>query len=76
MTISKFKKHYGKKIKVEHPSLATWEGMLKFVKTANEETCIKLLEMEKRGRKRPRFLVRIHGRMNLLRGQRERKAFK
>jgi hypothetical protein len=42
-------------------------------KSVTEAELLSLLEAEKTGRKRSQYLLRLHSRYNVLRGQRERK---
>ena len=55
-----------------HP-LSSWVAMNEALKTLSEEHCWGLLEQEKEGRKRAQFMLRIHGRANKLRAERERR---
>lgn len=52
--------------------LATWETLNTWVMELTEETCKELLELEKQNGRRPQFLLRIYGRYNKLRCERER----
>ncbi len=54
----------------------TWQELNHLLRGASEELCLKLLQEEKQGRKRERFLLRIHSRLNKLRGRREREELK
>jgi len=54
----------------------TWQDLNQVIRDASEELCLQLLEEEKQGRKRERFLLRIHSRLNKLRGRREREELK
>jgi hypothetical protein len=53
--------------------LDSWDSLNKALKKIKEDPAWALLKEEKAGRKRPQFLLRIYGRANLLRSQRERK---
>jgi len=57
---------------MEDPRLATWTQLNDALRAADEDTCLMLLKREKRGRRRERWLLRIHSRLNRLRAQRER----
>jgi hypothetical protein len=54
--------------------LDSWDALNKALKKIKEDPAWELLKEEQAGRKRPQFLLRIYGRANLLRSQRERKA--
>ena len=54
-------------------ALKTWRSMNSYLRDADEETCIKLLEIETSGNGRLRFRKRIHSRLNRVRADRERK---
>jgi hypothetical protein len=51
----------------------SWPDLQTMVMKATEDGCLKMLEAEKSGKKRPQYLLRIHGRYNVLRAKRERK---
>lgn len=53
--------------------LSSWVNMNEALKTLTEDKCWKLLEEEKAGQKRAQFMLRIHGRANKLRAERERR---
>jgi hypothetical protein len=53
--------------------LSSWVAMNEALKVLSEKDCWKLLEQEKNGRKRAQFMLRIHGRANKLRAERERR---
>ena len=54
-------------------ALDTWVGLNKFIITAQEADCQKLLKLEIKLRKRKMFALRIHSRFNKIRAARERK---
>lgn len=54
--------------------LESWDALNKGLKKIKEEAAWALLKEEQAGRKRPQFMLRIFGRANVLRTQRERKA--
>ncbi len=51
----------------------TWAELVRRLEKADEATCWKLLEWEKAHGKRAMFLLRIYGKANKLRSDRERK---
>lgn len=53
--------------------LRTWIGLNEKIQALSEKECWQLLELERRGRARPTFLLRIHSRANRLRYLRERR---
>lgn len=53
--------------------LSNWVAMNAALKELSEEKCWKLLQEEKNGQKRAQFMLRIHGRANKLRAERERR---
>lgn len=53
--------------------LSSWVAMNEALKTISEEECWALLEEEKKGQQRVQFMLRIHGRANKLRAERERR---
>lgn len=53
--------------------LENWVVLNKHVQKLDEDTLRKLIDKEKKGHNRPQFLVRLHGRYNRLRAQREKK---
>ena len=53
--------------------IATWHGLNTHLLNADERLANQMLEAEKKGRKRWRMLHRIHGRINKLRAERERR---
>jgi hypothetical protein len=53
-------------------ALSNWLNMNNALRTATEEECFKLLLHEKENRQRLAFMLRIYGRYNQLRAQRER----
>lgn len=62
-----------------HPSLfsketkMTWRQLNDLLRGADEKECRILLRREKKGKKRIRFIARIHSRLNRVRAMRERK---
>ena len=59
--------------KPDNTPLSSWVAMNEALKTLSEEECWKLLKKEQAGRKRAQFVLRIHGRANKLRAERERR---
>lgn len=59
--------------KPDNTPLSSWVAMNEALKTLEEKECWKLLQKEKDGRKRAQFMLRIHGRANKLRAERERR---
>ena len=57
---------------VTNPALQSWLALNEHVRGADEATCQKLLEEERKGRKRKQFIKRIHSRLNKVRADRER----
>lgn len=51
----------------------SWLDLNARLKDANEKSCEELLQIEKTYKKRPHFLLRIYGRFNKLRSERERR---
>lgn len=51
----------------------SWDNLNEVLMSSNEDHCIKLLDIERKGRARPTFIRRIHSRINKLRADRERK---
>lgn len=51
----------------------TWAETVRLLKKADEKTCWKMLKEEREGANRPMFLLRIYGKANRLRTERERK---
>ncbi len=64
-----------KKKKEVPPGLKTWVGLNAVLLKADEATCKGLLKIEKAGRKRKMFLLRIHSRLNRVRRAAEREKF-
>lgn len=61
------------KKKITNEALLSWTALNDFVmKTEDEETLDALLKEELKGRKRRKFVQRIHSRINKLRADRER----
>lgn len=52
--------------------LENWSVLNKGLHKLNEEDLIKLLQAEKKGKRRVQFMIRIYGRFNRLRTERER----
>ena len=50
----------------------TWRALNDLLRGADEKTCRKLLKKEQDGRRRTRFILRIHSRLNKARADRER----
>lgn len=61
------------KIKVSSPHLRTWTALNDALRDAGEAACTRLLELEKAGRRRKQFILRIHSRLNHVRRDRERR---
>lgn len=55
------------------PEIQTWARLNKTLRSSTEDDCEILLNKELRNACRGRFLLRIHGRLNKLRAQRERR---
>ena len=53
-------------------ALDSWINLNEVLMTSTEEQAQQLLAAERKDRKRPAFLKRIHSRLNKLRAQRER----
>lgn len=53
--------------------LETWKALNKKLENATEKECWDLLKKEKDGKNRPQFKLRIFGRANKMRTERERK---
>ncbi len=53
--------------------LSSWVAMNEALKTLSEEECWELLRQEKKGQRRAQFMLRIHGRANKLRAEREKR---
>ena len=51
----------------------SWDELNRRLKKMTEAECAALLEAEEAGRARTSFLIRIYGRFNTLRTQRERR---
>lgn len=51
----------------------TWAETVRLLKKADEKLCWKMLKEEREGANRPMFLLRIYGKANRLRTERERK---
>lgn len=52
--------------------LLNWTGLNKFLREATEKDVVRLLDLEKSGKRRRSHLLRLHGTMNKLRAARER----
>lgn len=59
-------------VKEPQDLLQAWGTLNKEMQKITEEGCAELLKREKKGRRRLSFLLRIYGRFNKLRTQRER----
>lgn len=55
-------------------ALKTWTGLNDYLRSASETQCAELLEKEDKGKRRVQFLLRIYGRYNRIRSDRERRA--
>ena len=55
-------------------SLLSWPALNTKLREATEQQCYRLLQLEAQGRRRPQFMLRIYGRYNRLRGERERRG--
>ena len=51
----------------------TWVGLNDRLMTADEATCVALLELERAGKARRQFMLRIHSRLNKVRADHERR---
>ncbi len=71
MAVKKASKQLSK-LKKELGSSQTWLELQESLKVATEEDCQTLLKQEKKGRQRVQYLLRIYGRFNVLRTERER----
>lgn len=58
---------------VADEALSGWMKLQEFLKLADEEQCWDLIQRERKGNKRSMFILRIYGRYNRLRADRERK---
>lgn len=58
------------------PPLSNWYALQDALRSCGEAFATKLLEAERRGQARERFMKRIHSRLNRLRAQREREALR
>lgn len=54
-------------------ALGSWLALNKFLRTAKETQCNILLEFERKGKRRINYMLRIYGRYNVLRSDRERR---
>lgn len=54
-------------------ALGSWLALNKFLRTARETQCSILLAFERKGRRRLNYMLRIYGRYNRLRCDRERR---
>jgi len=61
-----------KKKTVADPALRTWRDLNDAIRDASEADCERLLKLEKAGRKRQQFVMRIFSRLNRVRADRER----
>lgn len=55
-------------------ALTSWSALNGALKELSEDECWKLLEKEKKDRRRVQFMLRIHSRANKLRAERERRS--
>jgi hypothetical protein len=53
--------------------LRNWNNVNTLLRTATEKDVARMLQAERHGRCRLLYLLRIHGRLNVMRYQRERK---
>lgn len=53
-------------------ALKSWKACNDFLREANELAAYELLEMEKSGKRRTQYMLRIHARFNVERSKRER----
>lgn len=53
--------------------LRSWEALNTWLRSAKEEQCRQLLHVEKSSKRRSAFLLRIFGKYNRLRTERERR---
>lgn len=53
-------------------ALVNWTALNTWLLNATEAECVALSKLERAGRNRHRFLLRIHSRVNKLRARRER----
>lgn len=53
--------------------LGSWVAMNEALKTLDEKACWELLKKEQANQQRAQFMLRIHGRANKLRAERERR---
>ena len=54
----------------------TWVDLNDRLMTADEATCAALLELERTGKARRQFMLRIHSRLNKVRADRERRELR
>lgn len=62
--------------RVGDPALVKWLGLNAELRDCTEARCEELLRLEKAGRRRRQFLLRIHSRLNKVRADRERDEIK
>lgn len=60
------------KTDIGHPSLLTWGALNTVLRDADVKLCEELLTVELVGRRRKRFILRIHSRLNRMRAGVER----
>lgn len=60
------------KSRVTAAALNTWDSCNDMLRDATEEEALEMLNMERSGKARQQYLIRIHARYNLKRGARER----
>jgi hypothetical protein len=56
----------------DNSALETWITLNAVIKDLGEQECLRLLDVERCGRNRPTFVLRLHSRLNRLRRARER----
>lgn len=57
---------------VDEALLRSWQGLNAHIRELTEVQALSLLEMEKKGKRRLGFLMRLYGRFNTMRTIRER----
>jgi len=60
------------KLPIKRPELRTWVALNEAMQDADDELCRELLAEESVGRRRKRFMLRIHSRLNRMRAGAER----
>lgn len=56
----------------QSPELDSWNGLNEAIMSSDIKMAERLLDEEKKGRKRKQFMLRLHSRINKLRADRER----